>query len=87
MNKDTIDRLHKLESERYGLQERIESLKKVFAEKPRDLIVEIKAMGWHSGHDVMRFNEMPQEIMDALKKVSERMAKELDEVIRQIEEL
>ena len=87
MTQETIDRLHELEERRKGLEVRIELFNKMFATNRDDLVVEIKAMGWHSGIGLMRFEHMPKEVMDALVVVHDRTARELDEVNKLIEEL
>ena len=87
MTQETIDRLHELEERRKGLEIQMEEFDQVFIAKRDDLVVEIKAMGWHSGIGLMRFEHMPKEVMDALVVVHDRTARELDEVKKLIEEL
>lgn len=87
MKQEVIDRLHELEARRSALQAELEDFAMMMGIKRDDLIVEVKAMGWHSGSQVLRLLSMPQEVMDAMQQVMNRKAQELNEVNKEIDEL
>lgn len=87
MTPEKIKQLHDLEAERQNLEQQREQLKAVLKSDIEHLSIEISAMGWHSASTILRLHSMPQEILDALSKVLDRVNSELINVNKQIDEL